>query len=374
MRVLQIIPALAFGGLERIGTTLAVGLKGRVASIAVCSSGVRGFIGGRTLAAELDAAGVAVIPIPRPSPADPWRYARSVAALAAVLRRERPDVVHAHNPAAAAAVAAARALARCGDTAIVTTHHGVSAERVPRATAVLRRSSDLVVGIGPTVSRELQAAGLPPSRSVTILNAVDIRATRPRADVRREFGSEDSELIVTVGRYEAEKNQRLLIAALAVLRRERPQVRALVVGYGRLEDELRRQVRDLSLEDVVAITGPRDDAVDITAAADVFALTSQHEGLGLVVLEAMAVGCPVVATAVGGVPDIVHDGETGLLAPPGSAEGVAAALARVLGDAELRSTIAEGGRRMIVRDFNVGLMVDRYVEVYERALELRRTR
>ena len=372
LRILQIIPALAFGGLERVATTLSVGLAPRVARVVVCSSGTRGYMGGAQLEDELRSAGLEILPIPRPSPQRPRAYASSVIAMARILRRERPDVVHAHNPAAAVGAAAARLLAGTRGTAIVATHHGVTRDQTRRAAQALSASSDIVVGIGPTVTNDLRAAGVPEDRSATVFNAVEVTAARPRDEVRRELGAEGAELVVTVGRYIAQKNQRLLLRAVAALRESRPRLRAAVVGYGELEDDLKAEAEKLQIADRVAITGARADAVSIVAAADAFALTSTEEGLGLVVLEAMAVGCPVVATAAGGIVDSVSDGETGLLVRDGDATALADALGKVLDDKKLRDHLVAGARDLVEREFSVETMIERYGDVYERAVALRR--
>jgi len=372
LRVVQIIPVLAFGGLERVATTLSVGLAGRVERIVVCSAGAAGYTGGDPLEHELKEAGVEIRVIPRPAPRTPVRFARSLVALARVLRDERPDVIHAHNPAAAAAAAIARRLTRRRDAAIVTTHHGVQEERTRNAVRLLEASSDMVVGIGPTVTRDLRAAGLPEDRSATVFNAIEVHITREPAEIRREFDAEDAELVVNVGRYVEEKNQGLLLDAVALLRETRPRLRALVIGYGHLEPNLREHAKRLGLDGVVTLTGPRQDAVAIVAAADAFAMTSASEGLGLVVLEAMAVGCPVVATAVGGVLDIVRDDETGLLVPDGDAKALAEALGRLLDDAALRRRLAEQARRLAEREFSVKGMVEQYEAVYESVVARRR--
>jgi len=128
----------------------------------------------------------------------------------------------------------------------------------------------------------------------------------------------------------------------------------------------------LGLDGVVTLTGRRQDAVAIVAAADAFAMTSASEGLGLVVLEAMAVGCPVVATAVGGVLDIVRDDETGLLVPDGDARALAEALGRLLDDPTLRRRLAGQARRLAEREFSVKGMVEQYEAVYESVVARRR--
>jgi glycosyltransferase involved in cell wall biosynthesis len=364
LRLVQIIPYLGFGGLERVATTLTLSLEPEVARIVVCSSG------GEPYQSELRAAGVPVELVPRPW-GRPVPLLRSAIALARVLRRERPHVVHAHNPAASAAAALARTFARARETAIVATYHGVVPRRLGRATHALALSADLVVGVSPSSTRALHAAGFPEARTHTIFNAVEPRASRGPDDVRREFRAEGIPLIVTVGRYFPEKNQALLLDALAALAQQGRRFRALVVGYGPLEDHLRRRARELGLENVAVVTGRRDDAADLIAAADVFALSSDSEALPLVVLEAMSLGTPVVATDPGGVRDVVADGETGLAVPVGDAGALAAGLARVLDDGTLRARLAESAAAFVHERCSVAAMTAGYRAAYAEAVRRR---
>jgi glycosyltransferase involved in cell wall biosynthesis len=282
--------------------------------------------------------------------------------------------VHAHNPLAGAAAWLARWLARVPETAIVTTYHGLAHGRIDAATWLLRVSADLVVGIGPAATRELELAGLPADRLVTVWNATDVRATRSREEVRREFGLEDAELIVTVGRYAPEKRQELLLEAVAQLAERRPRLRALVVGErfpG--EQELQRRVEALALGERVTLTGPRHDVGDLVAAADVCTLTSIREGLGLVLLEAMSVGTPVVGTDVGGIRDVIRDGETGLLVPPENPGALATALERLLDDQKLAGRLAATGRAFAEQTASVAAMTDGYITAYGAAIAARAT-
>ena len=171
---------------------------------------------------------------------------------------------------------------------LVTSYHGVLPSRIGRAARALA-FSDLVVGVSPAATRALVDAGLDVQRTTTIFNAVEPKVARAAADVRREFNADGIPLVVTVGRYVREKNQGLLLEALAQL--ERP-LRALIVGYGPLEDELRSRARELGLAEAAIVTGRRDDAADLIAAGDVFALSSNSEALPLVLLEAMSLGTP----------------------------------------------------------------------------------
>jgi L-malate glycosyltransferase len=364
LRLVQIIPYLGFGGLERVATTLTLSLEPEVERVVVCSSG------GEPYQTELRTAGVPVELVPRPW-GRPVPLVRSAFAIARVLRRERPHVVHAHNPAASAAAALARIFACMRETAIVTTYHGVVDRRLGRATRALVLSADLVVGVAPSSTRALHAAGFPEDRTQTIFNAVEPLKSRTPDDVRREFGAEGVPLIVTVGRYFPEKNQALLLDALAALARQGRRFRALVVGYGPLEDDLRRRVEALGLSEAVVVTGRRDDAADLIAAADVFALSSDSEALPLVVLEAMSLGTPVVATDPGGVRDAVADGETGLVVPVGDAGALATALGRVLDDRGLHARLVDSAGAFVRECCSVAAMAAAYRAAYAEAVRRR---
>jgi glycosyltransferase involved in cell wall biosynthesis len=231
-----------------------------------------------------------------------------------------------------------------------------------------------VISVGLTSTRLLEEAGLPPGRATTIENAVSVVPGRAPAEVRAELAAVDRELVVNVGRYVPEKNQELLLNALALLADRRPRLRALLVGTGPLEETLRAQVRALGLENVVHLTGPRADAVDIIAAADVLAVSSRSEGLPLVVLEAMSLARPIVTTDVGSIPDAIESGRTGLIVPSEDPEAFADALARVLDDAGFAARLGAAAQTDAAERFSVEAMTERTLEVYESAVAARRGR
>lgn len=361
----MVVPSLGgTGGLERVATTLAVEIAPRVDRLVVC------FARRGPYEDVLRDAGVELARIHRPRPR-PDRFARAIAGLTAVLQRERPDVIHAHNPAAGAAAAIARGLARTRRTAVVTTFHGLTADRLTLAARVLQASSDAVIAVGASSTRALESAGLAAGLASTIENAVAVAATRPVDEVRAELGTADGELVVNVGRYVPEKDQKLLIDAVAELAARRPALRAAIVGIGPLENALRRRAAELGVADRILLTGPRADAVDLLAAADAVAISSRSEGLPLVLLEAMSLGKPIVATSVGSIPDVLEDGRSGLLVPSGDAGAFAAALERVLVDP---GTLGERARIIAEQRFSVGAMAERTLDVYESAVAKRRTR
>src|SRR3954469_8068002 len=165
LRLVQFVPSLWQGGAELVAVNLAFALKDRVGRLVFASSG------GEPYTQRLREGGVELEIVPRPWPR-PVPIARSARALARVLRRERPHVIHAHNPGASAAAWLARLLARMPQTAIVTTYHGVVPTRIGNANRALGFFSDLVVGVGPTATETLVERGLPAERTRTIFNAV----------------------------------------------------------------------------------------------------------------------------------------------------------------------------------------------------------
>ncbi len=375
LRVLQWIPVLALGGLEKVATRLTLTLADRVDRVAVAArTGVAEQWGGPVIEGPLRAAGIPIYPVVRPRPR-PDALVRAAFSLVPVLRAERPHVIHAHNPAAGAAAALARRLvAGLGDTPIVTTYHGVRPERVGRAAWALGAASDMVVGVSGSATTALRDAGVPADRSTTVLNAVDVATSRSRAAVRSELQIPDeATIVVTVGRYAPEKNQALLIDALGRLMPGRSDLHALLVGAGSLEGDLRAQASAAGLERV-HVTGPRNDAVDIVAASDVFVLTSDSEAFPLALLEAMGLGLPVIATDVGGVRDAVRDGENGVIVPPRDASALADALVALLDDRTAAARLGATAVAFVETNCTVTAMAEAYLELYPRVIQLRRNR
>src|SRR5205807_9503285 len=179
-------------------------------------------------------------------------------------------------------------------------------------------------------------------RTAVVPNAVDVEAA-PRWS---HEGEEPQ--VVSVGRFKYPKDFVTLVGALAHL--ESP-FRALIVGDGPDRPAIEEALRRHDLTDRVELAGERNDVPELLAAADVFVLSSRSEGLPVSVLEAMAAELPVVATAVGGLPELVVEGETGFLVPPGDARALGAALGRLLADAELCRRLGEAGRRRVEAGF-----------------------
>ena len=150
--------------------------------------------------------------------------------------------------------------------------------------------------------------------------------------------------------------------------------RFLILGEGELRDALERQIQELGLERHVLLGGFRTDALGLMKSFDLFVMSSVTEGLGSAMLEAMVCRRPVVATRAGGIPEVVVDGETGLLVPPHDEPALADAMVRVLGDPRSPRGLADAGYERVVREFSVERMVERTLEVYRRRLEARDAR
>jgi glycosyltransferase involved in cell wall biosynthesis len=185
----------------------------------------------------------------------------------------------------------------------------------------------------------------------------------PRDDVEPVHLA-DGPVVLEVARLAEVKGQRHLIAALARLDASGILVGEDIERGGSYEEVLRREAERLDVADRVVFAGYRSDVPAVLAGCDVFCLPSTAEGMPLSVLEAMAQGKPVVATAVGGTPELVVDGVTGLLVPPGDAEALAEALGRVLSDPELAKRMGAAGRQRVERDFAADVSTARILALY----------
>jgi glycosyltransferase involved in cell wall biosynthesis len=304
------------------------------------------------------AAGVRYVPLEHVRrPLHPARDLLGLWELVRLMRRERPDLVHANS--AKAGLLGRLAAALTGVPVRVFNAHGWSFQSqgsraflwAERAVAPLTTTT---ICVSQSQLEDGVAAGVCSSeRAVVIHNGIDVRAFA----LAHPNGGPPQ--ILSVGRLKAPKDFVTLARALELL--PRGAFRALVAGDGP-DRELIPAAAPLEL------LGERDDVPDLLAAADVFVLSSRSEGLPISILEAMAAGLPVVATRVGGVPELVVDGETGLLVPPGDARALAAALRTLLGDRELRLRLGAAGRARAEREFDLPAFRQAHLDLYERLL------
>jgi glycosyltransferase involved in cell wall biosynthesis len=253
--------------------------------------------------------------------------------------------------------------------------HGEHGDVVCRSKAdvywqrLLWNRTDQVLSVSETLKRELcRTIGFAPHRIKVVPNGVDAQRFRPLEDstVRRaEFAGTPDELVIgTVGHLAAVKDYPTLLRAVGVLHGRGIPCRTIIAGEGEERATLQQLATDLSIRDRVILTGKRDDVPELLNTFDVFALPSLHEGMPNAVMEAMACGIPVVATRVGGVPELITDGLTGFLTTPRDAGALADVLTSLARDRHLRRRVGAAGRERILGQFTLDRMVGTYSANY----------
>jgi len=364
-RVVHILSSFGIGGQERVAFDLAVsqlraGCHVTALSLAPPPDG--------PLAGELRAAGIAVDRVARPRPGlDPMLILR----LARWMRRHRIELVHTHNRMALIYGAPAARLARAR---VVHTKHGNNPKGGTRLLAgnLAARCVDAFVAVSPeTAAFARKRSEVDERRLLVIPNGIELGRFHPapaaRDRVRRELGiAAGAWVIGTVGRVAVEKNQALLLRAAAPLLGQ--NTRLVIAGDGPLLPVVSELARSLRIADFVHLLGARSDVPDVLNALDTFVLSSDTEGLPLVVLEAMATGVPVLSTRVGGVPTVLDDGETGFLVPIGDEAALRDRLIRLRDDPAASRACGERGRAAAIMRFSAARMQRDYLALYTRVL------
>jgi glycosyltransferase involved in cell wall biosynthesis len=237
---------------------------------------------------------------------------------------------------------------------------------------LLRRAAH-VMAVSPFLRDELVAGGVPSDRITIVRNGIHIGtfaagAAERALQWRRRMEHDRGPVIVSVGRLDRQKGFEYLIRAAAEVVRVVPAARFWIVGDGGLRARLDRQIRALGLGDIVRLLGHQRDVSGIMAAADLVVLASLWEPLGNVLLEAHALGRPVVATRVGGVPEIVRDGVTGHLVSPGDPGKLAQSILAILRDPEEARRMGERGRDHVAREFSADRFASEAAAVYRAVL------
>jgi glycosyltransferase involved in cell wall biosynthesis len=301
---------------------------------------------------------------------DNERDVRWAGRLRAKLRAEPVDVVHSHSPyAAAVGRLVVRSLPRANRPALVATEHNPWSTfkrptRYANAWTAWLDDADLAVSeeARASMSRRQRA------RTEVLVHGVDVAANAKlraeRVAVREELGVDPAAVLVgTVANYHPKKDWPNVLRAARLLADRDPAIRFCLVGQGPLEAEVEALYRELNLEGIVTLTGYRPDAVRLMAGCDVFVLGSRWEGLPVALMEASALGLPIVATRVGGIPDSFHDGVDAILVEPGSPDALANAIERLTGDEPLRRRVGDAAQAR-ADDFDVKRAVARIEAIY----------
>ena len=370
IHVLQVTRGAIWGGGERHVLSLLEAFQGRSVrmSLAVFGEG--------RLAEEARRLGVTVHCLPKRFRGDP----RPLFGLVRAIRRDRVDIVHTHMPSGNVYGRIAARLAR--GRGLISTLHYVDREALPFLNPVLQRllfdgdirmaaMCDGIVSTSEHLRRALLERGLSPQKVVTILNGVNLETLSldDRADgaLRKELGiGRGTPVVGIVGRLVPVKNHALFLRTAREVLDRGARALFVLVGDGPLRESLGALSRELGLEDHVVFAGFRDDVMRLLALFDVCLLTSNSETSAYGVSEPMAMGRPVVATAVGGVPELIDHRIDGWLCPPGDVGALAEGVCALLADPAEAARMGERAAGKVRERLSLGRMAGRLEEVYRR--------
>lgn len=298
-----------------------------------------------------------------------------------IVSRERIDAVHSHGyKSHLYAYLAVR-----HSCPLLATCHGhysrISARRLPSLSDLKLRTYrllehnvlqhfDRVICVSEEISKELRGAGLSPTKVRIIGNGVDIDVfnnAAPAADIVRHKAERVG--VGIVSRLVERKGHRELLQTANLILRRYPQTMYFVVGDGPLRHDLERLATEYGITSSVVFTGKRTDMPNVYSSLDIVVLPSHAEGLPMVVMEAMAAGKPVVASNVGGIPELIHDGRTGLLVEPGNHVSLRDSMLRLLEHSCFRERLGENGQALVRQSFSLAAMGGSYFMEYQRATE-----
>jgi len=349
LRVIHVAPSLDMGGLEKLLVELARHADRRRFTLRFVSLGLRG-----VLADDIEACGWPVAAMEQPDGLRP----RLVLRLARRFRRWQADVIHSHDDRAHLYGTFAGRLARV--PRLIHTRHGRSSHLSRRQKLLVNAASRLIdhfVCVSEDIARLAVQHGVRADRVRSICNGIDVDRFAYR-------GSQADGPAVLVARLSPEKDIETLLRAVALVVRQDPAFRLEIAGDGPCMPSLSQSATALGLDEHVRFLGQVRDVPELLARAGMFVLSSLTEGISLTLLEAMACGLPIVATRVGGNPEVVRDGETGFLVPPENPAALAETLLRLRRDRDTCVRFGAAGRRRVEARFDVRRMVAEYEKLY----------
>lgn len=353
MIVVHVILSLEIGGMEQVVVDLVKSMdRSRFEPVVVCVQRLG------PLADELKALGVPVLLLPPMTPVVSFLYP---APLVKALRQAGAEVVHVHSGCWFKGVVGARL---CGVKRVIYTLHGATYGRT-RLQKLMERVSasltDKIMTVSHDLKSQLDAAGHIPMGKVSVaINGIDTQ--KFRSVPMQSTG--DSLRIGVIARFEPVKDLGTLLRAMRILKDEGLLPALDLIGDGSERGALELFSAELGLTDQVCFHGFQRETPKYLAAIDIFALSSISEGTSISILEAMAAGKPIVATAVGGNPALVEDGVNGLLVPPGDPTALAQALKRLIVDESLRLQIGTVNREKARLEFGLSAMTRQYERLY----------
>lgn len=364
IKILYVIWSLGLGGAERVVISLAKGLDKTKFQPTVCCLNGKG-----AFAHELEELGIKVIALNKKAGID-----ISVASkIIKVIKNNKIDIVHTHLWGANFWGRIAAKLA--GVKGIIVTEHNTDVWKSRlyfMFDKLLSRWTDRIIVVSNSVKDFYVSKGIDEKKIEVIYNGVEIEKLQgckeTRTLIKKEFGIKDDEKVLAIiGRLVPQKGHKYLFEALSQLNGSY-KIKLLVVGAGPIEKDLRSTVCGLQLQGKVIFTGLREDVKDILSITNVLVMPSTREGLPMVALEAMAQGVPVIATKVGGVPDLVSDNETGILVESNNHFALKEALSKIIEDEGLTQRLGENAKKSVQEKFSIEGMLNKTQTLYEACL------
>lgn len=355
MKIIQVLPYFCFGGAETMCENLTYALRTLGHEVTVVSL----YNEHTPISQRMEAAGVSIRYLDKKLGLD----LSMIPKLTAIFREEKPDVVHTHLDVIKYAVPAAKlaGVRRCVHT-VHSVAHKEAEGRLQKLSNRFFYHSGWSVPVA--LSREVQQTilelyGLPEGAVPVVMNGIDLSLCVPKKD----YAMADPWSFVHVGRLDTPKNQERLLRAFRKVLDAHPRARLTLVGDGDLRTRLEALTAELDLGDAVIFAGMQENVRPFLAEADIFVLPSDYEGIPMTIIEAMGTGLPIVATAVGGVPDMLEDQQSGLLVPCDT-QAVADACARLAEDQTLREKLGRAALADSVR-FSAQTMAKAYLDIYQ---------
>lgn len=356
MKIMQVIPYFCFGGAEIMCENLTYALKKAGQDVFVVS-----LYAERTpIAQRMEEAGIRIVYLDKKLGLD----LSMVPKLVRIMRQERPDVVHTHLDVIKYAVLAAKlaGVKKC----VHTVHSLADREAEGRAQkringTYFRNGWSTPVALTPEVQTSVAGFyGLPLAQVPVIYNGIDLSRCIPKT----AYETGDTVTIIHVGRFDTPKNHPGLLEAFRLLRENHPECRLRLAGDGDLRAEMEALAREKGIADAVEFCGMQHNVYPYLHDADIFTLPSIYEGNPMTIIEAMGTGLPIAASRVGGIPDMIQDGESGLLVEP-EPQAICDALTRLVEDTSLRRRLGEKARTQS-QTFSAEHMARAYISCYER--------
>lgn len=356
MKIMQVIPYFCFGGAEIMCENLTYALKNAGQEVFAVS-----LYHDRTpIARRMEEAGIRIVYLDKKLGLD----LSMVPKLIKIIRRERPDVVHTHLDVIKYAVLAAKlaGVKKC----VHTVHSLADREAEGWVQKIIngfyfRRGWSVPVALTPEVQSSVsEFYGLPLSRVPVIYNGIDLSRCVPKTT----YETGETVTILHVGRFDVPKNHPGLLEAFRLLLETHPECRLRLVGDGELRPDMEKLAREKGIADFVEFCGMQSNVYPYLHDADIFTLPSIYEGNPMTIIEAMGTGLPIVASRVGGIPDMISDGESGLLVEP-EPQSICAGLTRLVGDAALRQRLGLAARKQS-QTFSAEHMARGYIACYSK--------